>query len=509
MSDSAVKPSVRWSVRCFPLLMAVPIVAACGGSAGSGTTGPGTGGGNAAAVASVRISPISDSTMVRRPVTFSATAQNAAGSVVSGTVTWTSSDTDVARVSPLGVVTPTDTGRATISAREAGQSASATITVTPAPLTVHGLFTQFEDRGAPNGYYDGDLLQRWDSLDSYVGTTVATEVAAQMDAMRTLGVNTITFELRATDSVWTGTFTPPDCNIPPSLGLRWPRPDAQKLANLVKLFDLAQQKGIRVILSLVNTHMEQPADTNALWLGPIFDAVGHHPALALVQFAGDVYVDPGTNSCGVPAEPPLWLGPTSKPATYVKWAMGLAQSMGLSPQQISAEAIVGDAFTESQPAAGDGATDGHLWDPLAVLKTLFDEMGIPDSLRTYALSFYEHRKCQSPAPTGCSDVDAGTWADSTIRRIFTTVGLTTRAHFVAIEMGVVPGDPSTTPEHGLDDLLSRMERYGLDGGSYYRWTGFDHSDDGNPGVAEPVKLRGYAYTYTPIKDVLAKYYGGP
>ncbi|MDE3173109.1 MAG: Ig-like domain-containing protein [Gemmatimonadota bacterium] len=502
---------MKSSMRCLALLLLGPIAAACGASSDSGTTGPGQGpgaGGNPAAVASIRISPTSDSTVVRRPVTFTATAQNAVGSVVSGTVTWTSSDTDVARVSPLGVVTPTDTGQATISASQGGQSASATIAVSPAPLTVRGLFTQFEERGAPSGYYDGDLLQRWDSLDSYVGTTVATEVAAQMDAMRAIGVNTITFELRATDSVYTGNFTPPDCNVPPVLGVRWPRPDASKLANLVKLFDLAQQKGMRIILSLVNTHMDQPADTNALWLGPIFTAVGRHPALAFVQFAGDVYVDPGSNSCGTPAEPPLWLGPTAAPAAYVKWAIGFGQTMGLSPQQLSAEAIVGDAFVQSQPPAGAGATGGHLWDPLGVLKTIFDQLGIPDSLRTYALSFYEHRKCQSPAPTGCVDVPAGPWADSTVRRIFATVGPATRAHIVAIEMGVTPGDPSTTAQQGLDDLLSRMERYGLDGGSYYRWTGFQNSDDGNPSVAVPVKLRGYAYTYTAIKDVLAKHYGG-
>src|SRR3989441_11105018 len=152
---------------------------------------------------------------------------------------------------------------------------------------------------------------------------------------------------------------------------------------------------MRILLRLTNTHMEeQPPTNSATWLGAILGAVKLHPALELVLFEGNTHFvdtngDGTADACGTPAEPPLWLGPTSVPAQYVQWAIGYARSLSVPARKLSAEAIVGDFFVESEAPAGPEATDGHLWKPIAVLQGILDNLGIPDAERTYALSFYE------------------------------------------------------------------------------------------------------------------------
>ena len=70
------------------------------------------------------------------------------------------------------------------------------------------------------------------------------EVEFQLDVMRSMGMNTITFELRTCDSYWIPEFEPPECNIPPVLGLQWSQPTDIELANLITFFNLAQRKKI-------------------------------------------------------------------------------------------------------------------------------------------------------------------------------------------------------------------------------------------------------------------------
>jgi uncharacterized protein YjdB len=457
-------------------------------------------------VSTVVLTPAALTTVVRHAEQFAVVARDAAGNVVTGTTTWSSSDTTVALVSAGGMVTALAAGQVTITASVDGRSATAAMVVTPVDLTVRGLWTSFEDRGFPNGYYGGDLLQRWDSVDVHTGTTVAVEVAAQLDAMRGLGVNTITFELRSSDPNWTGGYGPPECKLHTVLGVAWPTPEAYRVQRLIRFFDLAEQKGIRIILSLTNNHMEQPAALNAQWLSPILSAVGQHPALLLVQFTGSTQFDAySANGCGMPAEAPLYLGPTSVPALYVEWAIGYARSLGLSAAKLSTEAIIGNAFINSRPPAGLTAPDGHLWDPLVVLKGIFDHLQIPDSARTYALSFYEHRKCISPAPAGCVEIGPAAWAEQTVRDTWLTIGRTSKAAVIASEFGTDP-DPAWSATQGTESQLTLMEKYGLAGGSYWRWTSFSDSEDADPNTWMPVKRRGYAYIYTPVKDVLVRHY---
>ncbi len=375
-----------------------------------------------------------------------------------------------------------------------------------------GLWTQFERRGWASEYWPGQVIQDFSTFDSVVGGTVKDEVALQLDKMREMGVNAITIELRTADPVFiSGGFVPPGCNIPPVLGFRWPQPTQTELANLPVFLDLVRQKGMRVILGFTDTHMEEQPPTNSqAWLGAILNIVKNHPAVNLVLFNGTTHlVDTDGNgtgdACGVPAEPPLWLGPASAPANYVRWAIGYALSLGIPSRKLSAEAVVGDFFLDSQPAAGPDATDRHLWSPIVVLKKIFDDLGIPDRERTYALSFYEHFKCSTARNLPCGpDVEPHTWADQTLQAVLATVGKGNGARIVAGEMGVLPPVTSAWPaERALESLVALMEKHGVDGGGYWHWVNIDNAEDLDPGKADAVKRRGTQFVYNPVqKEVM-------
>jgi hypothetical protein len=370
-----------------------------------------------------------------------------------------------------------------------------------------GVYTYFEERGWASGYWPGQSIQTWSQYDSVVGSTVAQEVSLQLDKLKAMGVNTLTIDLRTADPTATGNFTPPDCNEPPVLGLQFPQPTATELANLPLLFDAAQSKGMKIWLRLVNSHMEQSPPTNIqTWLTAILGAIGQKPALDLVMFDGTTYLVTnanGTQSCGIPAEPPLWLGPTSIPATYVQWAIGYAMSLGIPAQKLSAEAVVGDFFLDSQPPSGSTATDSHLWSPIAVEKTIFDNLGIPASQRTYALSFYEHRKCSDAQSLPCTDTNPHDWADQTLQNVTNVVGSGPR--IVATEMGdETPVDQTNwNTQHAMESIVFLLHKYGIDGGAFWRWTSFYDTEDKDTTLASPIKQRGVAFTYNPVqKEIL-------
>jgi hypothetical protein len=386
--------------------------------------------------------------------------------------------------------------------------------VATATLPIRGLYVQFERRGYPNGFWSGQALRQLDSVNVVIGTTAAAEINLELDAMRAMGVNTITYELRATDSTeWTGPFVPPECHLGLALGVRWPQPSAFELQNLARFMDIVQGKGMRVLLRLVNTHMEeQPPTNSATWLGAILAKIGNHPALDLVLFEGSPHLvqTSGGVTCGIPAEPPLWLGPGSVPALYVQWAVGYGRSLGVPARRLSAEAIVGDYFLLSQPPAGPDATNGHLWDPIVVEKGVFDALQIPDSERTYGISFYEHRKCVGAQNVPCADTDPDTWADETLTQLFATIGNSSRARVIAGEMGNLPPvSASWSSAQALQSLVSLMRRHGVAGGAYWRWVSFETSEDSNPSLGDPIKRRGVTFTYNPVQSVLTQVYQAP
>src|SRR5207237_9050836 len=81
------------------------------------------------------VSPPSATVSVGQTAQLTATPKDASGTPLSGrAVTWSSSDTTIARVSGSGLVTAIATGSATITATSEGQSGTSTITVTTVPV---------------------------------------------------------------------------------------------------------------------------------------------------------------------------------------------------------------------------------------------------------------------------------------------------------------------------------------------------------------------------------------
>ena len=380
-------------------------------------------------------------------------------------------------------------------------------------LPVRGLYVQFERRGWSSEWWSGQVISDFNSMDDVVGYTVAEEVSLQLDQIKMLGVNTIAFELRSSAATYDpGQFIPPNCNISPALGLQYPQPTETELDNLVAFLDLVQSKEMKVFLRLVNTHMEgQPTSENETWLGSILKQVGNHPALDLVLFEGSPFLvdtngDSIMDSCGGPAEPGLWEGPDSISGNYVRWAINYAHSLGVPYRKLSAQAIVGNYYVQMQPA-NPFMTDGHFWDPVQVQKIIFDGLEVPENERTYALSFYEHRKCSDAAELPCEDLNPHQWAMETANGVFDVIGRGNGARVVAVEMGLLPpAEPGWTTEQALESLVWVMQTTGIDGGCFWRWTSFDNGEDADPSLALPIKLRGEDYRFTPVKEVLERLY---
>jgi hypothetical protein len=300
---------------------------------------------------------------------------------------------------------------------------------------------------------------------------------------------------------------PPACTVNPALGLQYPDPTATELANLKAFLDLAAGKGFKVWLRLVNLHMEEsPPVGNAAWLDAILGTLKNHPAVDLVLFEGDVHAHPENSppSCGIQAEPPLFLGPDALPAKYVQWAMDRALSQGWPARRLGAESIVGAYILEAQIPAGSNATGNHLWPPVTVMKTIFDRLGVPPAERTYALSMYEANKCRGAGSTSCVDTPPHAWAEETMQSIWRTVGWCSGARVVAPEAGDLPPvAQSWGSPQALESLTSLWDRYGVEGGAYWRWVQTENSSDSDATQGQAVKLRGTAFTYTPVaKEVI-------
>lgn len=394
------------------------------------------------------------------------------------------------------------------------------IPATPAPtqiprvlLPVRGVYANFDRRGWESGYYPGYLIRHFKEFDEVVGHTVEEEVGIQLDEMAALGINTLTFELRSSDpNVKPGDpYEPPVCGVNPDIGLIYPKPAQTEIDNLVAFFDLAQSKGMKVFLRLVNTHMEeQPPVNNQIWLGTILSAIKDHPAFDLVLFEGAIHTydfdhDGHPDACGGQAEPALWEGPSVPSTHYITWAIGYAHSLGLPYRKLSAEAIVADFRSMGEVATPDQA-GGHFWNPVIVLKGIFDDIGIPDAERTYALSFYEHRKCRADGNLPCpTDAGPHAWTVETARAVLDIVGRGNGARVVAPEMGNQPPvEPQWTTAEAFESLVWIMQAEGIDGGCLWRWSATDGANQASL-EGMPVKLRG-GFEYTEVRDMLAGLY---
>jgi hypothetical protein len=416
--------------------------------------------------------------------------------------------------------------QATIVAADLSAPANATVTVVNPPpggssggvtfavasmtsryrIPDRALVVGFDRRGYPSEYWNGQVVQDWNVFDPIVGSTRAKEVELQLDKMREMGVNVLRFEIRSSDPT-DGPFAPPTCLLGPALGFQYPQPTAQEMTNFRAFLDLAQAKGLKVWLELVNNHMEeQPPTNNQNWLSAILAVVKGHPSIDLVLFDGDIHVhtEVTPNTCGIPAEAPLYLGPTSKAAQYVKWAIGFAISLGMPARQLSAEGITGAYLLDQQQPAGSNATDNHLWQTVPVMRTIFEQLGIPPEQRTYALSLYEENRCRRANGLPCVDEPPEPWTEEMFRKVWATVGRCSGGRVVLGETGALPPVGPDWPSHrALESLTTLMEKYGVEGSAYWRWVATDNATEANTSEGSNVKLRGTAFKYTAVqKEVL-------
>jgi hypothetical protein len=423
-----------------------------------------------------------------------------------------------ASASELMVIVPegATTGKISLTIGETTITTTDNFTVTDFEnkFVVRGLYVQFDRRGFWSGYWTGDVIKELNSFESSLGHTVADEVSLQLDEMKKIGVNSITIELRSSDSYWDpGPFRPPECNIGPGLGFQYPYPTQTEIDNLVAFFNLVSSKQIKILLRLVNTHMEeQPPLNNTQWISAILNVVKDHPALDLVLFEGNTRLidsdgDGIEDQCGIPAEPPLWLGPSSVPANYVKWAIQYGITLGIPANKLSAECCVGSYNVDAESPAGANATDFHLWRTVKVLKQIFDDLAVPDNQRTYAISFYQQRKCENAHGVPCVDADPSVWAEETWKNVFEIIGRKD-SRVVAVEMGLNKYDPNWTTEQAFESHIKLIKRYGVAGGCFWRWVFFDDNEKNDPTLSTPVKKRGLTFEYNAVKDIMAQYYLG-
>lgn len=401
---------------------------------------------------------------------------------------------DVVNPSPGGGSTATTT----ISVQAGGRYLAADV----------GLWAYFDHRCWPSGYYPGEVIQTWNQMDTCTGTTVAQEISSQLDTMHAMGVNTIAFDLRSADNVSPqAPFAFPNCYITPATGFQYPQPTATELSNFPLFLNMLQSKGMKLRLALVNTHMDETTTTNwQTWVGSILGAVGNHPALDLVAFDGNVHVIDTTgngvpDSCGPPAEPPLWTGPGTPSNKYVQWAIGYAISLGIAPSKLTAESVVGSYDIDMQQPSTWPASEiagGHLWNAVSVMKGIFDALAVPAAQRTYALSMYEERKCAYAEPgLPCTDERDDAWADETLAAATTTIG-PSAARTVLFEFGnsAPVNSAAWSSPHAFENIAALSRKYALTGGSYYAWSLSDSTLDSDPTQIMPITRRGPTYSYT-------------
>ena len=218
----------------------------------------------------------------------------------------------------------------------------------------------------------------------------------------------------------------------------------------------------------------------------------------------DLNGDRVAESCGGQAEAPLWLGESSVAARYVQWAIGYGVSLGFPARQLTAESIVGFYPMEAQTDAGPDAQDNHLWSPIAVMRIIFDHLGVPTEQRTYSISFYAHRKCSGfTASFPCIDEPAQGWAEETARNVRNVTGSVARV--TATEFGdQAPVETAWPTARAVEDIGALLMQYGIDGGTFWHWE--DVTGDAPASFADPVKRRG-SFSYYPVQRELGDLYG--
>jgi hypothetical protein len=352
----------------------------------------------------------------------------------------------------------------------------------PAPIGhylvgLRGVRVYFENLGQPYSWNSGELVRRLAADEG-----IQQEVGVQLDHMRGLGINEIAFELRSVGDVQDNQ-PPPDCRLGSGLGAHWPDPLPNEVTGLRTLLDLIRARGMRLVLHLTNTHHEAPFAMQERWLGPLLSAVKGDPALDYVTFDGDVSLLV-TGQCGGQSEAALWTGPTASTARFVAAAIRYGIALGMPPNTLTAETIVPFPYSP--------------WKPVAVMKGIFDQLGIPPGERTYALSHYE--RGSTPHQT----------ADDALARAYEQIGKTPGdrdgPRVVLSEFGDAP-DRNWTAGNAVESFGVLMQRYGIDGGNFWLWAQMNDPDESRTDLPGSMKRRGVEFRYYAVAKQIRDLYG--
>ena len=150
-------------------------------------------------VASVSVTPASQSVMVGTPIALAAQPKNADGDALDRPVTWTSENEALATVTSAGVVTPVSVGEVGIRATSGGRFGRAVLTIVPVPVAEVRLSADEEIVLAWNGAAEitaaaldahGNVLSgrtaTWESNRPHIATVVDGKIQAVQPGLATI-----------------------------------------------------------------------------------------------------------------------------------------------------------------------------------------------------------------------------------------------------------------------------------------------------------------------------------
>jgi len=94
--------------------------------------------------------------------------------------------------------------------------------------------------------------------------------------------------------------------------------------------------------------------------------------------------------------------------------------------------------------------------------------------------------------------------------MYAIVGTANGARIVATESGgnLPPVEASWSTQNALESMVALMEKYQIEGGSFYQWVHYTTvPDDSDPTLDDAIKRRGVSYIYNPVQKELLDWGG--
>ncbi len=114
-----------------------------------------------------------------------------------------------------------------------------------------GCTSHSNEEAAGSGYYSGEAISNFNEFDDVVGHTVAEEISLQLDIMKQMGVNTITYELRSPTQFLQVHMYFHLATFLPDLGCNTHNPLQQRSITWVHFLTYFKAKELKLFLRLV------------------------------------------------------------------------------------------------------------------------------------------------------------------------------------------------------------------------------------------------------------------